>query len=86
MRKRDKLDIFVDSILDILSEQGIEIHSEIPETIIRGAIIGSGMWNYSKDLQHYRDSTLGLYCIDQNPVDVDYEWILKHSFQLTPPC
>lgn len=34
-------------------------------------------------LQHYKDSTLGLYCIDRNPKDVTHEWIKENSFQLT---
>lgn len=33
-------------------------------------------------LEHYRDSSLGLWCIDQNPQDVTYEWIKENAFEL----
>ena len=35
-----------------------------------------------KKYQHEYESTRGLWCIDQNPADVDLEWIRKHAFQL----
>jgi hypothetical protein len=35
-----------------------------------------------KDLQHAYDTTLGLWCIDRNPAEVDYDWIKKNAFQL----
>lgn len=36
-------------------------------------------------LQHYVDTTVGLWCIDRNPKDVTKEWIEKNAFQLTAP-
>jgi len=36
-----------------------------------------------KDLQHFKDTSMGLFCIDRNPKYVEYEWILKNNFQLT---
>lgn len=33
-------------------------------------------------LKHYRDTSVGLFCIDKNPKDVTKEWIDKNSFQL----
>lgn len=33
-------------------------------------------------LRHYRDTSLGLYCIDRNPTEVDKEWIERNSFKL----
>ena len=35
-----------------------------------------------KQLQHEHDTTRGLWCIDRNPADVDYEWIKNNAFQL----
>ena len=35
-----------------------------------------------KQLQHEYDTTRGLWCIDRNPADVDYEWIKQNAFQL----
>ena len=35
-----------------------------------------------KELQHEYDSTRGLWCIDRNPAEVDYDWIKKNAFQL----
>ena len=37
-----------------------------------------------KKLQYYHDTTIGLWCIDKNPKDVDIEWIRKNAFQLEP--
>jgi len=34
-------------------------------------------------LNHFRDSSIGLYCIDRNPKDVSKEWIEKYAFRLT---
>ena len=36
-----------------------------------------------KQLQHEYDRTRGLWCIDRNPIAVDYEWIKRNAFQLT---
>ncbi len=36
-------------------------------------------------LQHYVDTTVGLWCIDRNPKDVTKEWIEENAFQLTAP-
>jgi len=38
-----------------------------------------------KKLRHYKDTTIGLWCIDRNPNEVDIEWIQENSFQLTDP-
>jgi hypothetical protein len=35
-----------------------------------------------KELQHEYDTTRGLWCIDRNPAEVDYEWIKRNAFQL----
>lgn len=35
-----------------------------------------------KKLRHYRDTTMGLYCIDKNPSDVSIEWIRENAFQV----
>lgn len=35
-----------------------------------------------QELQHHKDTTVGLYAIDRNPADVDYKWILKNNFQI----
>jgi len=35
-----------------------------------------------KELQHEYDTTRGLWCIDWNPAEVDYEWIKRNAFQL----
>ena len=35
-----------------------------------------------KQLQHEYDTTRGLWCIDRNPAEVDYEWIKRNAFQL----
>jgi len=35
-----------------------------------------------KQPQHEYDTTRGLWCIDRNPADVDYEWIKTNAFQL----
>ena len=43
-------------------------------------IISKSKYNY---LLHFRDSNTGLYAIDQNPKDVDYDWIVKNSFRIT---
>ena len=34
-----------------------------------------------KDLQHAYDTTLGLWCIDRNPAEVDYDWIVLRLFR-----
>lgn len=35
-----------------------------------------------KHLEHYRDTSEGLWCFDRNPNEVSYEWIKENSFQL----
>ena len=35
-----------------------------------------------KELQHEYDTTRGLWCIDRNPAEVDYDWIKRNAFQL----
>ena len=40
-------------------------------------------WNQlTSKIQHYHDITVGLWCIDRDPKDVDIEWIRKNAFQL----
>lgn len=39
--------------------------------------------SYNKLLEHY-DFTLGLWCIDRDPNDVDIEWIRQNAFQPRP--
>jgi hypothetical protein len=36
----------------------------------------------TKELQHKSDATSGLWCIDRNPSEVDYEWIKRNAFQV----
>src|SRR5712671_752379 len=36
-----------------------------------------------KELQHEYDTTRGLWCIDRNPAEVDYDWIKRSAFQLS---
>ena len=35
-----------------------------------------------KELLHYYHSTVGLWAIDRNPQEVDFDWICKNAFQL----
>jgi len=35
-----------------------------------------------KELQHEYDRTRGVWCIDRNPAEVDYDWIKRNAFQL----
>jgi hypothetical protein len=35
-----------------------------------------------KELLHEYDTMRGLWCIDRNPAEVDYEWIKRNAFQL----
>lgn len=39
--------------------------------------------SYDKLLEHY-DFTLGLWCIDRNPNEVDIDWIRQNAFQPKP--
>lgn len=34
------------------------------------------------DLNHFADTTVGLYAIDQDPEDVGFDWVLKHNFRI----
>jgi len=34
-------------------------------------------------LNYFRDSSIGLYCIDRNPKEVTKKWIEKYAFRLT---
>lgn len=35
-----------------------------------------------QDLNHFVDTTVGLYAIDRNPEDVDNDWILKNNVRI----
>ena len=35
-----------------------------------------------KELEHYKDSTQGLWAIDRNPEEMSVEWIRKNAFRL----
>lgn len=35
-----------------------------------------------KNLRHFRDSSVGLWCIDRNPEEVSSKWIRENAFQL----
>ena len=35
-----------------------------------------------EELLHYYHSTVGLWAIDRNPQEVDFDWICKNAFQL----
>lgn len=39
--------------------------------------------DYEELMAHY-DFSLGLWCIELNPNDVDIDWIREHAFKLTP--
>lgn len=34
------------------------------------------------ELMYFKNSTTGLYAIDQNPKNVDYDWIIKNNFRI----
>jgi len=34
------------------------------------------------DLLLFKNSSTGLYAIDKNPKEVDYDWILKNNFRI----
>ena len=58
---------------------------EILEECLSGTSVSNIMHmihTYNADLIHFKDSSLGLWCIDQNPKDVSKEWIEKNAFQL----
>lgn len=38
--------------------------------------------NRQKELIHFEDSSIGLWCIDRNPKEVSKEWIEQNAFQL----
>lgn len=35
-----------------------------------------------KRLRYYHDTSIGLWCVDKNPKDVSYNWIVKNAFRL----
>lgn len=35
-----------------------------------------------KALRHFKDTSVGLWCIDRDPNEVSMEWIRKHAFRL----
>ena len=35
-----------------------------------------------KELEYYKDTSVGLWCIDRDPMEVDLEWIRENAFQL----
>ena len=35
-----------------------------------------------KELQHYHDTSVGLYCIDRDPMEVDIDWVRRNAFRL----
>jgi hypothetical protein len=37
------------------------------------------------DLKYFKDTTVGLYAIDQVPKSVSYDWILKNNFRINEP-
>jgi len=37
----------------------------------------------NKKLEHHRDTTVGLWAVDRNPVEVDYAWIKRNCFRIT---
>ena len=42
----------------------------------------SGAKQTNKKLQHYYDTTVGLWCIDRDPEKVDIDWIRRNAFRL----
>jgi len=32
-------------------------------------------------LQHFKDSSIGLYCIDKNPTECSHDWIIENAFR-----
>lgn len=35
-----------------------------------------------EDLNYFLDTTVGLYAIDLNPKDIDYDWIVKNNVRV----
>lgn len=35
-----------------------------------------------KELQYFKDTSVGLWCIDRDPKEVSKEWIEEHAFRL----
>ena len=33
-------------------------------------------------LRHFKDTTVGLWCVDQDPKEKSLDWIREHAFQL----
>ncbi|WP_345274326.1 hypothetical protein [Flaviramulus aquimarinus] len=38
-----------------------------------------------EDLKYFKNTSVGLYAIDQNPKTVTYEWIIKNNFRIKEP-
>lgn len=49
-------------------------------TVFNFKIISKSKYN---KLIHFKDSTTGLYAIDQNPKNVNYKWIIENNFRIT---
>lgn len=49
-------------------------------TVFDLKIVSKSKYN---ELKHFKDSTTGLYAIDQNPKNVNYKWIIENNFRIT---
>ena len=80
-------------------DSNAQADAKLERLIIRHGLEGYGLYWYClelivgnieahnltfKQLQHHYDTTIGLWCIDKDPIDVDIEWIRDNAFKLTP--
>ena len=52
---------------------------KIIEKLFNIVILKKEKYNY---LVHFKDSNTGLYAIDKNPKDIDYQWIVNNNFRI----
>jgi hypothetical protein len=50
--------------------------------IIKQARIINKLIKENNHLQHYRDSTVGLWAIDKDPITQSHLWIIDNAFKL----
>lgn len=43
------------------------------------------LFDHVKGLQHDKDSSTGLWCVDRDPKDTNIDWIREHTFRLNMP-
>lgn len=56
------------------------------ETVLASGAMGHNSYRFKtpsrKELQHFKESSMGLWCIDKNPNTVSLKWIKQNAFQL----